>query len=123
MTKALAFLHTAPVNVATFDRLLSEIDPMIPAKHILDESLLRDARSFGITPELAQLVHSRLAELMDEDTAVVVCTCSTIGGCAEQTVSANGQAVMRVDRAMAERAVELGSRIVVAAALESTLAP
>ncbi len=60
---------------------------------------------------------------MDEETAVVVCTCSTIGGSAEQTRLPHGQSVLRVDRAMAERAVEIGSRIVVAAALESTLAP
>jgi hypothetical protein len=128
VTKTLTFVHTAPINVATFGRLLTEIDPTIPVKHILDESLLRDARATGITPELAARIQRTLTDAAqgndeDEASAVVVCTCSTIGGCAEQTVLANGQAVLRVDRTMAEQAVALGSRIVVAAALASTLAP
>jgi hypothetical protein len=53
----------------------------------------------------------------------VLCTCSTIGGAAEATHLAGGQAVIRVDRPMAERAVATGKRIVVAAVLESTIAP
>lgn len=123
MSKTLAFVHTAPVNVATFDRLMAEIDPTIPVKHILDESLLRDARAQGITPELTQRIEAAMTSAMDEETAVVVCTCSTIGGAAERVTSPTGQPVIRVDRAMAERAVAMGSNIVVAAALESTLAP
>jgi hypothetical protein len=102
--------------------LLTEIAPSIPVKHVIDESLLRDARAFGITAELEERIHGALTNLM-EDAAVVVCTCSTIGGSAEQTVSTNGHPVIRVDRAMAEQAVAMGDRIIVAAALESTLAP
>jgi hypothetical protein len=123
VTKSLAFVHTAPVNVATFDQLIAEIEPTIPVKHYLDESLLRDARAHGLTPELVARIQRAMHAALDDDTAVVVCTCSTIGGSAEQTVLANGQGVIRVDRAMAEQAVAMGSRIVVAAALESTLAP
>jgi hypothetical protein len=123
MSKTLAFVHTAPINKATFESLVSEIDPTIPVKHYLDESLLRDARAHGITSELAERIERAMNDAMEEDTAVVVCTCSTIGGAAEQTILANGQPVLRVDRAMAEQAVAMGSDIVVAAALESTLAP
>jgi hypothetical protein len=121
--KRLAFVHTAAGNVATFERLLKELDPTIPATHLLDESLLKDARAFGITTELAERIHRTLADAATDDTALVVCTCSTIGQCAEETVLPSGQRVMRVDRAMAEQAVAIGSRIIVAAALESTLTP
>jgi hypothetical protein len=122
-SKSLTFVHTAPGNVTTFDKLVKEIDPTVPVKHVLDESLLRDARAFGITTELAERIHSTLVDAMDSQTALIVCTCSTIGGVAEETILPNGQRVMRVDRAMAEKAVSYGDRIVVAAALESTLAP
>jgi hypothetical protein len=54
---------------------------------------------------------------------VVLCTCSTIGGAAEQVRHPSAGPVQRVDRAMAERAVAIGSKIVVVAALASTLAP
>ena len=111
------------MNIATFDRLLAEIDPTIPVKHLVDESLLRDARAAGITGELAQRINQTILDAMADDAALVVCTCSTIGGCAEQANQGTARPVIRVDRAMAERAVEIGERIIVAAALESTLAP
>lgn len=123
MTKTLVFLHTAPANVTTFAQLLAEIDPTIPAKHVLDESLLADARAHGLTPTVTARVQQALRAATDDGTAMVLCTCSTIGGVAEQAGVAQGQPVRRVDRAMAERAVALGERVVVAAALESTIAP
>ncbi len=123
MTKTLVFLHTAPSNVTTFAHLLAQLDPSIPAKHVLDESLLQEARVTGITPALEQRIHQRLADETDDNTAVVLCTCSTIGDSAERGVAANGKGVIRVDRPMAEAAVAMGSRIIVAAALESTIGP
>lgn len=123
MAKTLAFLHTLPLNIATFDRLLAEIDPSIPVRHVVDESLLQDARKYGITDELAQRIDKRIRDTMGDDAAVVVCTCSTIGGSAEQVDLGAAHPVVRVDRAMAERAVEIGDRIIIAAALASTLVP
>lgn len=124
MAKTLTFLHTSPVHIATFDRLLAEADPTIPVRHIVDEQLLHDARHAGtITPELAQRVTDTVLAAVAHDAAVVVCTCSTIGGCAEQAKQYTSQPVVRVDRAMAEHAVAAGSRIIVVAALASTLAP
>jgi hypothetical protein len=121
--KTLMFLHTSPVHIATFDRLLADVDSSIPATHVVDESLLQDARAAGITPELRQRIVQTIADAMADDTAVVLCTCSTIGGCAEQATQVLDRPIMRVDRAMAERAVALGERILVAAALASTLTP
>ena len=123
MSKTLVLLHTAPSNVTTFARLLAELDPSIPAKHVLDESLLQEARVTGITPELEQRIQQRLLDETGANTAIVLCTCSTIGGSAERSHAANGQGVIRVDRPMAEAAVAAGDRIIVAAALESTIAP
>jgi hypothetical protein len=123
MPKTLTFLHTSPVHIATFDKLLAEADPSIPAKHIVDESLLQDARAYGITEDLRQRIARTLKDAIADDAAVVVCTCSTIGGCAEQADHDSDRPIVRVDRAMAERAVAIGARIVVVAALASTLAP
>jgi hypothetical protein len=119
----LTFLHTAPSNVVTFDRLLQEMAPDIPARHILNEKLLQDARAAGeITPALAQQISTAILEAGD-DSAVVLCTCSTLGGSAEQVHHPTAGRVLRVDRAMAEKAASLGPRIVVVAALASTLEP
>jgi hypothetical protein len=124
MTKTLTFLHTSPAHVPTFDRLLAELAPGVPARHVVDESLLDEARAAGsITPALERRVAAAVSEALDQGAGVVLCTCSTIGGCAEQLGQRASAPVLRVDRAMAERAVALGRRIVVAAALASTLAP
>lgn len=123
MTKTLTFLHTSPVHIATFDRLLAEMNPLIPVRHIVDETLLSEAREAGaIMPQLAQRVVATALDAL-EHAAVVVCTCSTIGGCAEAVRSRTSQPVMRIDRAMAEQAVTTGSWILVVAALASTLEP
>jgi hypothetical protein len=122
MQKTLTFVHTMPMHIATFDQLLAEAAPDIPAHHIVDESLLNDARAQGLTPDITQRIEATMHNAFDQGAAVVLCTCSTIGGRAE----AAGQPdmpVLRVDRAMAERAVALGSRIVLVAALRSTLEP
>ncbi len=124
MIKTLTFLHTAPVHIATFDRLLLEIEPRIPVGHIVDETLLHDARQAGaITPHLAQRVHDIVLNALKDGAAVVVCTCSSIGGSVEHVGASTDQTIMRIDRAMSDRAVALGTRIVVVAALATTLEP
>ena len=122
MTKTLTFVHTSSVHIATFDQLLDEIAPDIPVHHIVDETLLQDARTFGFTDALRTRVTETLIQAFVADAGVVVCTCSTIGGYAEQALADPTRPVLRVDRAMAQHAVSIGSRIVVAAALASTLA-
>lgn len=122
MPPMLAFVHTSPVHIATFDRLLAEMNVSIPVHHIVAEDLLNEARQTGTTPALRERVEATIVHA-GVDAAVVVCTCSTIGALAEQSSTAAGCPVLRVDRAMAERAVRSGRRILVAAALASTRAP
>jgi hypothetical protein len=121
--KTLTFLHTAPSNVETFDRLAAELAPGITVRHLVDESLLLDARQYGITPELAARVSGRIEEAVSEGAGVVLCTCSTIGDCAEAANAGSERPVLRVDRAMARQAIALGRRILVFATLASTLLP
>ena len=120
--KRIAFLHTSPVHVATFEQLVAELAPGTPTVHIVHESLLAEARATGITAEVTAHVTAAIEEAAAQS-AVILCTCSTIGACAEAITPSTGQPVLRVDRAMAERAVTRGSRIVLAAALQSTLTP
>ena len=123
MPSTLTFIHTAPVHIPTFTQLVAERDPAIPVQHIVDEALLRDARAEGITPAINARVAATVRDAAEAGAAVIVCTCSTLGGCAEDAQPHVSAPVFRIDRPMAERAVALGSRIVVVAALESTIAP
>jgi hypothetical protein len=120
----IAFLHTAEAHEPTFAGLMSSLAPDLPACHIVDDSLLADAMAAGaVTGDIRQRIGSRLRQAAGEDVDLVICTCSTIGGVAETLGGSLGVPVMRIDRAMAERAVELGPRITIAACLESTVAP
>lgn len=124
MSQTLTFLHTSPVHIPTFDRLLAELAPDIAVRHIVDESLLQEARAAGtITPQLKQKVTDTIFGAIAQNARILLCTCSTIGGCAEEIGRQTTTPILRVDRPMAERAVRLGSHILLAATTASTLAP
>jgi hypothetical protein len=124
MTPTLAFLHTSPVHVPTFTGLLARLAPGTLATHVVDQALLRDAQADGPAhPAIVARVQAAVRALAAQGAQVVVCTCSTIGAAAEATPTAGRFTSTRIDRAMADQAVALGPRVLVVAALASTLAP
>ncbi|UVH60975.1 Asp/Glu/hydantoin racemase [Variovorax paradoxus] len=124
MRDALAFLHTAQVHVPTFERLVDEMAPGLRVRHLVQADLLADARVVGTDDTgLIARVHHAMREAASSGAKVVVCTCSTIGAIAEQTPTGDAFKALRIDRAMADRAVRTGPRVLVVAAVESTLAP
>jgi Asp/Glu/hydantoin racemase len=115
----IGFLHTADVHVETFRALTAERGQQ--DLHLVDATLLADARAHGVDAGLEARVAGRLSELAARGPDVIVCTCSTLGGIAERiplTVP-----VLRLDRPMAQAAVAIGGRIAVVASTESTLTP
>jgi Asp/Glu/hydantoin racemase len=115
----IGFLHTADAHVATFHALVAERGHR--DVHLVDATLLADARERGVDAVLEERLAERLRELAGRGPDVIVCTCSTLSGHAERIPVA--VPVLRIDRPMAERAVAIGGRIAVVAAVESTLAP
>lgn len=114
-------LHTAESHVPRFAALLNELAPDVPAVQVVDESLLGVARAHGIDAALPGL--ETALKSLAEQTSVIVCTCSTLGAVAERFDGVVGAKVLRIDRPLAEAAVAQGSKLVVIAALESTLEP
>jgi hypothetical protein len=124
MPAPLAFLHTAAAHASTFERLVQRFAPGLAVRHQVDDVLLADAQRLGADdPALVARVHQAMGALAAEGAVIVVCTCSTLGAAAERTPMGAGFAAMRIDRAMAEHAVALGPRVLVVAALDSTLEP
>lgn len=116
----LALLHTSPVHVPVFDALRDQAHPGLELRHFVDEDLLVRARERG-PDAVAADVRAVLARAVADGARAVLCTCSTLGAVAES--AAPGVPVLRVDRPMAAAAVAAGPRVVVLAALESTLGP
>jgi hypothetical protein len=124
----IAFLHTAAVHVLTFDTLIHEQAPGLRVRHVVDESLLLDARANASShasghAELRQRVHQAMRAAADGGVHQVLCTCSTIGGLAESVATDGHFEAARIDRAMADRAAQRGPRVLLVAALASTVEP
>ncbi|MCP5367017.1 MAG: hypothetical protein H6907_05245 [Hyphomicrobiales bacterium] len=119
----LALFHTADSNRALFAGLLDRLAPGTAAVHAVGADLLARAAAAGaLTDDLRRDAARRMAEVArDAGARVLLCTCSTLGPAAEEA------GFLRVDRPMAERALDLadagGGRVAVAACLASTLAP
>jgi len=124
MRDTLAMLHTAESNRVMFGALMAELAPDIPVTHIVDEPALREACACGVvTAPLRRRVCDTLLGALDQGARMVLCTCSSIGGAAGIAAQLSDRPVLRIDRPMAEEAVARGERIVVAAALVTTLGP
>lgn len=122
MPHDIAFLHTAAGHVRTFENLMLQLAPDLSAHHLVDESLLEDARAGeGINSSLAERIRESMYKASSTGARVTVCTCSTIGGVAERTGSGHNFVSMRIDRAMADEAVRVGPRILISATLGSTI--
>ena len=59
MPPTLTFLHTSPVHIETFDALLKERAPDIPAAHVVGAAFLADARTQGISPDLTRRIQNQ----------------------------------------------------------------
>ncbi len=117
----LTLFHTTVSNETLFRTLLAEMGPEIPARHILAADLLDRATAEGrVTPQIAVDVKARMQAALDDGTRMLLCTCSTLGTCADEM---NDPRVSRIDRAMAQRATAQGGRVLVAACVASTLEP
>jgi Asp/Glu/hydantoin racemase len=122
--KKLAVLHTVAGLTTTFQQLCTELMPEVEIYHIVDESLLRNtiregAPSAATYRRLVSYLHG--AEEAGADSVLV--TCSSIGPCVEAARPMIRIPVVRVDEPMAEKAVQTGTRIGVAATLATTLKP
>lgn len=130
MTRTLTLLHTAASHVPRFDALLTSLKSVdavnaqhVDMQHVVEASLLADARRLGVDDARVQGRLEQVLASLAETTAVVLCTCSTLGAAAEAFDGAFGARVVRVDRPLAAEAVAQGSKIALVAALASTLEP
>ena len=120
----LALLHTGEVHVGAFAELFEEILPEAMLSHLVREDLLLRAQLVGeVPPDVAAETAESLQELAGQGAKLVLCTCSTLGPAVEAAAAEIAVPVLRVDRPMAEAAVVAGGRLLVVAALETTLAP
>src|ERR671915_1400165 len=122
--KRLALVHTVAGLVPRFRELSAELLSGVETFDIVDETLLRDATRDGrVSLETARRLFAHLAAAEAHGADAVLVTCSSMGDAVDAARPFAGVPLVRVDQAMAERAVERGTRIGVVATLWSTLKP
>lgn len=124
MGETLALLHTSHVLIPTFTRLCREIIPEVAIFHMVDESLIRNTiAQRGLQKDTARRVLKLIECAREGGADAVLVTCSSIGPAVPLARQVFDFPIVRVDEAMAEEAVRLGSRIGVLATLTTTLEP
>lgn len=124
MTQTLALIHTSPTLTPIFGALCAQAMPEVQLFHMVDESLIKDTIREG---HLRRVTSRRLLSMIDsaQETGAdaVLVTCSSIGPAVAFGQQLFDIPVIRIDEAMAEKAVRMGTRIGVAATLRTTLEP
>lgn len=122
--KRLALLHTVAGLTTTFQQLCAELMPSVEIYHIVDESLLKNTiREGAPSPATYRRLVNYLRGAEEAGADAVLVTCSSMGPCVDAARPMIGIPVVRVDEPMAEKAVQTGARIGVAATLATTLKP
>lgn len=124
MARTLALIHTSPTLTPLFGRLCNEFIPSANIFHMVDESLIKDTIREG---HLRRVTIRRLLSMIESaeqaGADAVLVTCSSIGEGVELGQKLFDIPVVRVDEAMARKAVRIGRRIGVMATLRTTLEP
>lgn len=127
MTTTVGFVHTLPALAVRFDGLLHSRRPDSAGVHVVDAELLAEVVRSGVGPRVTQALDAHVQHLIASGSDAVLVTCSSLGEATEAAAATADVPVLRVDTAMAERAVQLASaghgRIAVLATLSATLGP
>ena len=124
LTQTLAVIHTSPTLTPLFGALCAEEMPETTVFHMVDESLIKDTIRTGW---LRRVTMRRLLSMIESAESAgadaVMVTCSSIGEAVAIGQKLFDVPVIRVDEAMAEEAVAMGTKIGVMATLKTTLEP
>ena len=122
--KKVAIIHTSLVSVEILKDLFSKIIPEVKVYNIIDDSLLAEVmENNAVTKSIIDRMqhHVTSAQIMGAD--AILSQCSSMGPAIDIVEKSVRVPILKVDRAMAEQAVLLGSRIAVVATVTSTMKP
>jgi Asp/Glu/hydantoin racemase len=119
----LAVLHTVAFLVDAFKPLLAHACPGLDAYHVVDESLLQDLMRDGASEALNRRIATHAVLARDAGADLMLFTCSSTSPGVDIARKLVDIPILKIDDPMAERAVELGSRIGLVCTARSTKSP
>ena len=122
--KKLALVHTAPFLVAVFKDMLAKRYPDLDSFHMVDESLIQDARrDGGMTPAITRRIAGLCGLAQDAGAEVILFTCSSTSQAVDPVRPLMNVPILKIDDAMAAKAVRMGSKIGLLCTSQTTAIP
>ena len=124
MKRKIAVIHTSPVSLGELKGLFAELLPEVEMINLIDDSLLEEVKESGaITPHICSRIctYARIAQELGAE--IILNQCSSVGEACDIARNVVNIPYVKIDEAMAEKAVELGARIAVVGTVSSTMGP
>lgn len=125
MKKRLTIIHTTLATTSTIPRLIKEMYPnQLELINIMDDSLLNEINANGyLTKGVIErfIQFACIAEKNKSD--AILLACSSIGTCADIARKLISIPIFKIDEPMADKAVMMGTHILVLGTVKSTLEP
>lgn len=122
--KKVVCVHTAMALVGPLTETFRELIPEIQVEHIAESSLIKEViANNAVTPAVRRRLLDYYNAAADSGADIIFNTCSSVGDIADLGNSISRVPVFRIDRPMAERAVQEAKRIGVISTLPTTLDP
>ena len=122
--KRLGVLHTAPFMVDVFKKALAKRYPDLENFHVVDESLIIDARRHGgMVPAIVRRIAQQVALAQEAGAEVILFTCSSTSPAVNTVRQLVDVPIVKIDDPMMAKAVELGPRIGLLCTSKTTVAP
>ena len=119
----LAVLHTAASLVEMFKSLLARAYPALDSFQVLDESLLQDLIRHGPSEAIERRVAMHAILARDAGASLMLFTCSSTSPAIDVARRLVDIPILKIDDPMAERAIELQTRIGIVCTTTSTKGP
>jgi Asp/Glu/hydantoin racemase len=124
MPKRIVFIHTVGTLVSLFRDLAKEMMPAVEIAHMVDETLTKQVLAVGhVTPSMRHQLLRLVSRAEEWGADLVVLTCSSVSPAVDQVQPMVRVPVLKIDEAMADRAVQLGNTIGVIATAYTTVEP
>lgn len=122
--KKAVIIHTSFISVETLNNLFAELLPEVEVHNIVDDTMLPEImQNGGVTQSVIRRYCAYAIQAESVGADLVFNQCSSAGPAADVAAKMLNIPVLKVDQAMAEKAVERGGRIAVIATIGTTLNP
>lgn len=124
MKKSIAIIQTSAVSSVELKALCDELLPGVTVYQIIDDSLIKEVNAnggptYGVKRRM--YTYYQQAEALGVD--AILNQCSSVGEVADAIKPFVSIPIVKMDEAMAEKAVSLGKKIALVATVPTTVAP